>query len=279
MLSDNETLVNALAKRATEAERDVEAFKARLRSLSLFDNPQEAEGFYEAADGLQLYRSAFNLAWMGELGVAPKTILDVGAYDGGDAVRFKQAFPSAHVVAFEADPDRSDVVGQNVVPFKVEIVAQAAGDTDGTASWFQSEDRLNDTGHLGGQGSFFRHSESYRQRYQHIVQSETEITVPCLRLDTFCRQRAINDIDLLHVDVEGAEFQVLTGLGELRPTLIYVEAFSDDFGGWIGSRRAKDVHRLLASRGYILAGDFFSDRLYVTYQGYSAATNCGNIPR
>jgi hypothetical protein len=124
--------------------------------------------------------------------------------------------------------------------------------------WFQS--RPVEDGTIGAQGSLFLHTEAYKARYPSIKQA-TGTKVQSTRLDTFCSRSGSSSIDLLHVDVEGAEFNVISGMGELRPAMIFVETMSR--GLWQGARSSADVHRLLSSRGYALVGDFRSDRLYV----------------
>jgi hypothetical protein len=82
----------------------------------------------------------------------------------------------------------------------------------------------------------------------------------CARLDSFCIEQGIDKIDLLHIDVEGAEYEVLIGMANMRPALIYLETISR--GQWTGAKSSGEVHRLLSRIGYCLAGDFRTDRLY-----------------
>ena len=70
---------------------------------------------------------------------------------------------------------------------------------------------------------------------------------------------------MAHIDVEGAEYQVLMGMGSMRPKMIFVEASSNGTELWIGAKSSRDVHRLISKYGYALAGDFTSDRLYVRF--------------
>src|SRR5262245_34445362 len=104
---------------------EYKSIQTRLDSLRLVKSPPEGEGGFACAwpgsvDQRRLFRSGFNIAWIGELGLVPKVIFDIGAYDGGDAVRFKQKFPDAHVVSFEADPVRYAIVSDNVSPFGIQ---------------------------------------------------------------------------------------------------------------------------------------------------------------
>jgi trans-aconitate methyltransferase len=57
-------------------------------------------------DGVEYGRSTFNLEWITAVTETPKTIFDVGCYDCGDSIRFKQRFPECDVYSFEASPQR-----------------------------------------------------------------------------------------------------------------------------------------------------------------------------
>lgn len=58
-----------------------------------------------------------------------------------------------------------------------------------------------------------------------------EISVPIIRLDSYCEQNAVSRIDVLKVDVEGAEGKVLSGATELlgdcsrRPRTVMLELY------------------------------------------------------
>ncbi len=245
---------------------DVRTLRLRLDELRLVRSPPEPDGdlVIELPDGCgqrRLYRGGFNIAWLAEFAIIPEVIFDIGSYDGGDAVRLKQRFPQATVVAFEADPNRYAVVSRNVAALGIRAVNAAVCDRDGPVSWYQSEDARFTHESAGSQGSMYRHSDAYRQQHHGIRQSAVAISVNGTRLDTVCREIGVDEVDLAHIDVEGAEYDVIAGLGDVRPKLIYLETAS--YGAWLGARETKDVHRKLSSLGYLLAADLPGNRLYV----------------
>jgi hypothetical protein len=130
-------------------------------------------------------------------------------------------------------------------------------------SWRQARDHGFDQGGIGGQGSIFRQSPQLDARHPQIEVLDETISVPVTRLDTLCAARGIEQIDLLHVDVQGAEFEVMVGLGQLRPALIFLEVTTIADGGWIGAAAGRELHALMARLGYLLVGDFLADRLYL----------------
>lgn len=80
---------------------------------------------------------------------------------------------------------------------------------------------------------------------EHNYQDFERITVKARTLHDICVEHAIQRIDLLSIDVEGAELDVLKGanLGQLQPTLILLE----------DKHLYLNKHRYLVNCGYVLA--------------------------
>ncbi len=224
-----------------------------LRSLALKERMYPVA---VAGGTVQVQHSKFNLAWPGELGITPEVIVELGSFDGGDAWRFHQHFAPARIVTVEADPDRIDTVRHTLSEVDVEVHNFAACDEDGPIDWFAAEIG----GETNAQGSIFRHTEAYQERFPFVNQAEMPIQVPGKRFDTFCAEAGIDKIDLLHMDIEGAEIMVLRTLGDVRPRLIYLEWREGSFVGHEGGDSAAE---LLAGMGYHLVADLGDDRLYM----------------
>lgn len=209
-----------------------------------------------------LEHSVFNPAWLAELKIVPRVILDLGAYDGGDAVRLKQSFPAATVVAVEADPARYAMVAANVAGGGVLTVHAAIQERDGEVDWFGAVD---DRSHaVGAQGSIFAQSPELDRKFPFIRQSKQPGKVPGKRLDTLCRELGIETIDLLHMDIQGAEQAALRSLGNMiGPGCIFLEMQPEKYG-WIGAPSRTSTADLLARMGYAEIANFGQDRLYVS---------------
>ena len=88
-------------------------------------------------------------------------------------------------------------------------------------------------------------------------ESGPSISVKTCRLETLFKERAVQHVDFLKIDVEGLEFQVLEGLGSFldphRIDVIYVEMGRDYEAAW----------RRLVERGYraFAANSIYIDRL------------------
>ena len=203
-------------------------------ALPLVQAPPLEESFREGP-GKELAGSSFNTRWLAELGIDPRVIIDAGSYDGGDAYRFQQEFPQARVVAIEAEPARQEILRRSLAGTPVTIVDAAVSDRDGVADWYTATYR----GRIEAQGSLYRQTERMNRRTPDVRQADRPTRVKTVRLDTLCRDMGIAEIDLLHMDIQGAEYAALKGLGRMRPRLIFLEITKK---GWIGAASPEKVH-------------------------------------
>lgn len=209
-------------------------------------------------NGIEYGRSLFNLDWLKFLIESPKTIFDVGCYDGGDSIRFKQGFPISEVYSFEASPTRINMLKNYSTQYGINVVEKAVCEYDGTINFYES---LIDRTRVDAQGSIFRHTDFYKNKYPQVFQNSEHIEVSCTTIESFCYQNDINEIDLAHIDVEGAELNVIKGFGKFLPKMVFIETLGDEM--FYGGTKKEDVHNLLLSYGYFLAKDLTTDRLYI----------------
>jgi len=233
--------------------------RLRLLRHGLYSAPLK-EKEYDTKVGnrpIRLFHSRFNPSWLTQLGISPKTIIDLGSYDGGDAFRFSEDFPNCRVVTVEADPKRIPLVRENLEGSSVEIEHYAACDQDGPVDWYSA--KIN--GEVDGQGSMCAHTDFYRKTFDFVKQTDKPASVDGIRVDSLCDQLGISEIDFLHMDIEGAENVALHSLGEMRPKAIFLETVDDRF---VGGPSVANTHRLLEEMGYCCVADLDSDRLYVS---------------
>ncbi len=176
-------------------------------------------GYIKQKDGKTRYCGPFQREWADLLTAKPKVVIDCGAYDGGDSVRFKEWWPKARVISIEPHPVLAKQLRAQKDKFEVHELALAA--TTGNAFFYFGD--MAD-GQPGPSGSFFRISERIEgDLNQHRRYSPDPITVKTSRLDDFCRANKIKAVDILQMDGEGAEPDIVTGFGDLRPTIVMGE--------------------------------------------------------
>lgn len=148
-----------------------------------------------------------------------RTILDVGANDGGTVTEFARWFPGATIHAFEPIADTFSRLQRNVAGYRnVQLHRLACGATAAqVAVTLKAHSTLNSL--VGATPA----STPGTNTDAEVVQVVT--------LRDFCRDREIQDVDLLKTDTEGFDIEVLRGAGALiddrRVRFIYIEVGFD----------------------------------------------------
>jgi len=232
--------------------------KTKQQIIDIISNQyvQYVDSFY--LNGINYGRSLFNLDWLNFVVDNPKTIFDIGCFDGGDSIRFKQGFPNSEVYSFEASPTRISMLKNTSTQYGINVVESAVCDYDGTINFYES---LIDGTRVDAQGSIFKHTNVYKDKYPRIFQNSEHIEVPCVRIESFCIQNNIDEIDFAHIDVEGAELNVIKGFGKFLPKIVFIETLGDEM--FYGGTKKDEIHNLLIDYGYFLAKDLITDRLYM----------------
>ncbi len=200
-------------------------------------------------------------------------VFELGARDGRDAILLRDYF-GATVTAFECNPEaiercRRTLRGQPGITL-VEAAAWYENTTIDfypvTAShWSDGRPTTDGEGNPEvniGASSCFPTSKGYLQRYH-----QDRIQVPAIRLDRYCQEQGIDRIDLLCVDVQGAAFQALAGLGEYIKKVRHVIVELEHRPIYQGQSLLPETDALLQDAGLrpideVPRDDWFSDFIY-----------------
>ncbi|MCS7074324.1 MAG: FkbM family methyltransferase [Bacteroidia bacterium] len=166
-----------------------------------------------------------------------QVILDIGANIGSSALFFASQNPTAQILAFEPHPDTFQRAIENIrlnAYQNIELFNVGLGHTVGTLKLYEVNERNPGMNRiLPGEFSF-----PYR---------EIQIEV----LDQVLKQKNINRIDFLKLDVEGFEYAVLRGAAEIlsqsKPVL-YIELDDDNLRE--NQSSAQELLELLYQYGY-----------------------------
>lgn len=179
-------------------------------------------------------------ALIAQLGDEGGDVFDVGTNIGVVAASLARHLGErGHVHAFEPTPDTAKLAAATFALNGVRNVTLseiALGDTDGTIT-FQS------TPGNTAIASMATHDFAFHTEFE-------PITVPCRRIDTITRERGIERLRLVKIDVEGEELSVLRGgratFAGQRPTVVYeyTPAFAD-----VGRYTAQSHLPLLSEAG------------------------------
>jgi FkbM family methyltransferase len=174
------------------------------------------------------------------------TILEIGCNDGSDTLAFLRVMPQAKIYCFEPDP-RAIARFKNNLGLdldKVRLVEIALSDRTGKVDFHSS------TGGYLPEGWDFsgsiRRPKNHLERYP-WVKFEKTITVSTCRLDDWCAENDIKQVDFIWMDVQGAEADVIAGASNiLRETrFLYTEYSNNEL--YEGQLPLKDLLSLLPS--------------------------------
>ena len=199
---------------------------------------------------------------------AVRVVFDIGARDCAESAEFASAYPGATVYAFECNPETlprcRDAAAQEP---RIVLTEKAVSDKSGNLSFYPTDAQRTRTGQAGGNpgaSSLFEATGAYPE--ESYVQNRIE--VEAVRLDEFCAARGIDGIDVLWMDVQGAERLVLLGLGALLTRVKFIHLETEFFEIYKGQALFPEIDALLRAAGFTLVGftsysRYAADALYV----------------
>lgn len=182
----------------------------------------------------------------------PKVIFDVGSNRGGTVTQYLQLFANANIYSIEPIADLLSFQKQKFYNNKrVNFVGKVFSDINGSVEFNINE--TSDTSSL-----LKSNTEFIPNRYGNVYKTFKTIEVEAIRLDEFCELNNIDKIDILKIDVQGAELKVLLGAEKMLKAgnikLIYCECLFLPF--YVGQCFFDDIVAYLNFIGY---------RLYSSY--------------
>jgi FkbM family methyltransferase len=178
-------------------------------------------------------------------------VLDVGAHVGQSNRLFRRLFPAAAIWSFEPEPDAFAALAAAVdpsLPGGVERLALA--DRDGTATFHRNP--IGHTSSLLARSAVSRDSIDLARARAAGAPAEVpseRIEVPVRRLDAWCAERGVDAVDLLKIDVQGAEVAVLEGAAGVLPGTVTVAVEISFFDLYERSSSFLEVEALLRPHG------------------------------
>jgi FkbM family methyltransferase len=154
----------------------------------------------------------------------PLTVLDLGANIGLASVFFRFLYPDADVIAVEPDPATFRRLVRNVAPYGVRCFNVAVGGVD-------------------GRQKLYRTTQSWEAALvPDVTGTDDAVEVDVRSLDTLMREIDVQKIDLIKMDVEGAEYDALAGYHGLDS----VEHLTGEFHANLTGRSTDEFASLLS---------------------------------
>ncbi|MEM9975577.1 MAG: FkbM family methyltransferase [Pseudomonadota bacterium] len=166
-------------------------------------------------------------------------ILEIGANDGTDTLRFLECFPRATIHCFEPDPRAAARWRDTVKDTRAHLHQIAIGAADGTATFHQSGGAHRHTQDWDYSGSL-RAPKAHLDVHPAIT-FETHIEVPVRALDSWCAEHGIGEIDFMWADVQGAERDLIAGGAKALARTAYLYTEFDNREMYEGQWRLRKI--------------------------------------
>jgi FkbM family methyltransferase len=160
-------------------------------------------------------------------------IFDVGACEAEDSIRYSMLFPDSTIYAFEPRTDNCEAAKGLIKQYNQKniILEQFAfSNQNGTAEFHLSEgepgELINDENwNYGNKSSSLLPPSDEMKKHTAWLDFKKTIQVETKRMDDYVREKNIQSIDFMHIDVQGAEMMVFNGAGDFirKIKLIWTE--------------------------------------------------------
>jgi len=173
-------------------------------------------------------------------------LLDIGCLDGTHSRRFRRVLPKSRIIAFEANPTnyKSIMADVRMKEAQIEVQHLAVTNFNGILQ-FQVENlsaNIKD-GRKGMSSILKRKSGSL---------GITEVEIPSIRIDSFLTSLdKLPDKIALWIDVEGAAFEVLEGIGSVKEKIAVVHVEVETKEIWTGQKLENQILELMSSLGFV----------------------------
>jgi FkbM family methyltransferase len=180
-------------------------------------------------------------------------IFDVGSRDCLQAIEFYEHFPNAQIYAFECNPNTIQACRKNINCYtdRIQLIEGAVTDYDGEIAFYPINQKETVTTWKDGNpgaSSLFKSNGAYN--VETYVQDE--IRVRCHRLDSVMKRHKIPRVDIMWIDLQGAELLALKGLGDYLHQIQYMHMEVTHSEMYTGQALFSETNSVLFENGFVL---------------------------
>ncbi len=181
-------------------------------------------------------------------------IVEAGSFTGKDTRQLAQAWPQGAIYAFEPDPrifkllENNTQQYQNIHPFQL-----ALSNKSGISSFWPSE-HPKKPGVPSQAGSLLQPKE--RLKWSNIIFKDP-ISVTAVTLATWVKQRKIDHIDFLWLDLQGYELPVMQASKDLIKHISFIYTEVHFVEAYAGQAQYHELKSWLEVQGFTMIGKDF----------------------
>jgi FkbM family methyltransferase len=213
-----------------------------------------------------------------------KTVLDIGACEAEDSIRYSLLFPNAAVYAFEPREDNLAIGRESIKRYQrnnIVLEQIALSNKNGTAEFFLSEGEPGDLKNseawdFGNKSSSLLPPSEDMKKHTAWLQFKQKVEVKTMRLQDYAASKNITEVDFAHIDVQGAELMVLEGADDFlsRMKLIWMEVEAVEL--YKNQPLKNDVELFMKKHNFVnildTVGQVAGDQLYANLSYFDSNT-------
>lgn len=208
---------------------------------------------------------------------SPKIVFEFGARYGEDSLALASVFREAKIYSFECNPNTLEhcliTVAANP---QIKLIPFAVGNHDGKVKFYPiNKEKTITTWPDGNQGASSLFKASGKYPVEKYIQDE--VMVPIMKASTFMELEKIDGIDILWMDIQGAELLALKGFENLLQNVKVIFTEVEFFEIYSKQPHFEDIRRFLEKNNFyfwnlINEGEFAGDALFVNKEFLSEST-------
>ena len=198
---------------------------------------------------------------------AIKVVFELGSRDIKDALAINRHYRPQQIYVFECNPAAIKLCEDNLRGYSrfagnISLIPKAVWNENKKIEFYSvvksySKDNPSNTAVNIGASSCFAADISLGEEMQW-----EKIEVEAVRLEDFCRQRDIPRIDLICMDLQGAEYNALSGLGDRLKDVHYIITEAEIEPVFHGEVCLEGLKKYLHRFNFELADSFMEHKLF-----------------
>jgi FkbM family methyltransferase len=191
-----------------------------------------------------------------------KQILEIGSWHLGQSIEFSNVFRHANIDAFEPVPNSYQLCLNNLNNLdeqkrnRIRVHNVALSNTTGEMPFYEVDPEIKQKIDVGF-SSMFKFNDGLKDSYYGDSLVQKEIKVQAETLDNWCKKNSLKEVDIMWIDVQGAELLVLQGAKKIlkNTKIIMTEVGLKPY--YEGHTLKPDIDKYLADLGFEELKDSF----------------------
>jgi FkbM family methyltransferase len=180
-------------------------------------------------------------------------IFDIGSRDCCQSIEFYNAFPNSIIYAFECNPNTIDICKKNIEKYcdRITLIEGAVTDYNGNITFYPiNQKKTITTWHDGNPDA----SSIFKSNGEYTVETyiQDEIITQCHRLDSVMNKYDIPKVDIIWMDLQGAELLALKSLGVHLKNVKYIHTEVSHKEMYAGQVMFDELNDYILSNGFII---------------------------